>query len=83
MTDDTKRRIAAKDARYARLWGLPGPGAAETPKPAKRGVCAHLGAKIDGPRQAACRCRYECEAGAAEYAVPGGNCQTCPKWEAD
>lgn len=47
-----------------------------------RGACLHLGAKIDGPRQARCQCRHICEAG-EPFAVPAGNCQTCQKWEAD
>lgn len=46
-----------------------------------RGPCEHLGKRTEF--RAGCggnMCRHECEAG-EKYAIPGGNCQTCPKWE--
>jgi hypothetical protein len=50
---------------------------------ANRGPCRHLGKRIE--YRAGCggwRCRHECEAGEPQ-AVPGGVCQSCPKWEGE
>jgi len=52
-------------------------------KPASRGKCAHLGRRVEfRPGCGGRMCRHECGAGEPE-AVPGGVCQSCPKWEAD
>jgi len=72
------RELARTDPRYAALLGVVGAA-----MPVNRGLCLHLGAKLDGPRQRPCGCRYGCEIGAAEFAQPDGVCQSCPKWEAD
>lgn len=48
-----------------------------------RARCLHLGKRTEF--KAGCggwRCVHECEAGEPQ-AVPGGNCQTCPKWEGE
>ncbi len=47
-----------------------------------RGPCEHLGKRLEF--RAGCggwRCEHECEAG-EPVAVPGGVCQSCPKWTA-
>lgn len=46
-----------------------------------RGTCLHLGVRTEfRPGCGGRMCRHECEAG-EPVAVPGGVCQTCPKWE--
>ncbi len=47
MTDETKRRIALKDPRYARLWGLP--GALPVSPPTSAGPCGYLGTRVYPP----------------------------------
>lgn len=63
---------------YRRLWGGEPQPKVDRPVKETRGPCFHLGVVLDGPKQAPCKCRHVCEAGVAEYAVPSGNCQTCP-----
>lgn len=42
--------------------------------------CEHLGERQEfRPGCSGWSCRHACEAG-EPFAVPGGNCQTCPKW---
>ena len=53
------------------------------PLPTVRGNCLHLGKRTEF--REGCSgwgCRHDCEAG-EPAAVPGGNCQACPKWEAE
>ncbi len=48
----------------------------------RRAKCIHLGKRSEF--RAGCggwMCKHECDLG--EPAVPGGYCQTCPKYEAD
>lgn len=46
-----------------------------------RGPCLHLGVRTEFvPGCGGWRCSHECEAG-EPVAVPGGVCQSCPKWE--
>ncbi len=60
----------------------PGGGTLTPPKPT-RGKCLHLGVRTEfRPGCGGRLCKHVCEAGEA-YAMPGGVCQTCPKWEAD
>ena len=48
-----------------------------------RGKCLHLGVRTQFvPGCGGWRCEHQCLAGEPS-ATPGGNCQTCSKWEAD
>lgn len=50
-------------------------------KTTRRGKCLHLGVRTEyRPGCGGWRCSHQCEAG-EPVAVPGGNCQSCPKWE--
>ena len=52
------------------------------PRAEPRGECHHLGKRTEF--RAGCSgwlCQHECDAGEPS-ATPGGNCQTCPKWQA-
>lgn len=49
----------------------------------ERGPCLHLGRRVEyRPGCNGRLCLHQCEAG-EPAAVPGGVCQTCPKYEAD
>lgn len=72
-----------------RCWVLAGgkvvPSVGGTLKPSKpaRGRCLHLGVRTEfRPGCSGRLCLHTCEAG-EPHAVPGGVCQTCPKWEAE
>lgn len=48
-----------------------------------RGRCLHLGVRTEfRPGCGGWNCVHECEAG-EPVAVPGGVCQSCPKWESE
>lgn len=50
-------------------------------KTIRRGKCLHLGVRTQFvPGCGGWRCSHRCEAG-EPVAVPGGVCQSCPKWE--
>lgn len=49
----------------------------------RRPLCLHLGTRTEfRPGCGGRMCKHACDAG-EPFAVPGGNCQTCPKWEPD
>lgn len=49
--------------------------------PKFRGYCHHLGKRTENrPGCSGWSCQWECDAG-EPVAIPGGVCQTCPKWE--
>jgi hypothetical protein len=65
-----------------RLAGGVTPKAGRVPRtPPARGPCLHLGRRVEfRPGCGGRNCRHECAAG-EPVAVPGGVCQTCPKYE--
>lgn len=66
-----------------RCWRLSRGGQPVPTGRSARGPCLHLGRRVEyRPGCGGRLCRHECEAG-EPVAVPGGVCQTCPKWEGD
>lgn len=66
-----------------RCWVVAGGVVGKRARAAERGRCLHLGKRVEyRPGCGGRLCLHECLAGEPQ-AVPGGVCQTCPKWESD